>query len=133
RGVALACTLAAAVCVSGPARAADAPETPRDLTNLSLEELLDLKVTVTTVSKRAVPLKEAPAAVFVLTGEEIHRSGVRTIADALRMVPGLLVTRITAQSYVVTSRGFPGEKLEVFIDGRSIYTPLTSIVFWDVL
>ena len=124
--------LLAAACVAS-VRAADTDVPPRDFTDLSLEELLDLKVTVTTVSKRAVPLKEAPAAVFVLSGEEIRRSGVRTIADALRMVPGLLVVRITAQSYVVTSRGFPGEKLEVFIDGRSVYTPLTSIVFWDVL
>ena len=104
-----------------------------DYTGLSIEDLLDLKVEVTTVSKRPVPLSEAPAAIFVLSGDDIRRSGVRSIADALRMVPGLLVVRITAQSYVVTSRGFPGEKLEVFIDGRSVYTPLTSIVFWDVL
>lgn len=109
------------------------PVWPRDLTDFSIEELLDIKLEVTSVSKRTVPLREAPAAVFVLSGEEIRRSGVRTIADALRMVPGLLVVRITAQSYIVTSRGFPGEKLEVFIDGRSVYTPLTSIVFWDVL
>ena len=106
---------------------------PRDLTDFPLEVLLNIELEVTSVSKRAVPLREAPAAVFVLTGEEIRRSGVRTIADALRMVPGLLVVRFTAQSYVVTSRGFPGEKLEVFVDGRSVYTPLTSIVFWDVL
>lgn len=112
---------------------APAPAANPDLTELSIEALLDLRVEVTSVSKRAVPLQEAPAAAFVLSGEEIRRSGVRTVADALRMVPGLLVMRITAQSYVVTSRGFPGEKLEVFIDGRSIYTPLTSIVFWDVL
>ena len=130
-----ALTFAALAAASSGARAAavDAPESPRDLTALSLEALLDLKVTVTSVSKKAVPLQEAPAAVFVLTGEEIRRSGARTVADALRMVPGLLVVRITAQSYVVTARGFPGEKLEVFIDGRSVYTPLTSIVFWDVL
>lgn len=118
---------------AAPGDAEPAPELPRDLTDLPLEALLELKIEVTSVSKRAVPLQEAPAAAFVLTGEDIRRSGVRTIADALRMVPGLQVVRITAQSYVVTSRGFPGEKLEVFIDGRSVYTPLTSIVFWDVL
>jgi len=133
RGAVQIALLAAACSASPMASAEAAEEPPRDLTDLTLEELLDLNVTVRTVSKRAVPLKEAPAAVFVLSGEEIRRSGVRTIADALRMVPGLLVLRITAQSYVVTSRGFPGEKLEVFIDGRSVYTPLTSIVFWDVL
>lgn len=131
-GVTLAATAQAAAPAPAPP-AKPAAESGTDLTELPIEALMDLQVEVTSVFKRAVPLQEAPAAVFVLSGDAIRRSGVRTIADALRMVPGLLVVRITAQSYVVTARGFPGEKLEVFIDGRSVYTPLTSVVFWDVL
>lgn len=102
-----------------------------DLTELSLDALLDLDVV--SVSRRAEPLAQAAAAVFVLTGEEIRRSGVRSIADALRMVPGVLVQRTSAQAYTVTARGFSGDKLQVLLDGRSVYTPLTSTVFWDVL
>lgn len=131
RALAAGLTLAAFSASASPQQTA--AELPRDLTDYSLEALLNIELEVTSVSKRPVPLREAPAAVFALSGEEIRRSGVRTIADALRMAPGLLVVRITAQSYIVTARGFPGEKLEVFVDGRSIYTPLTSIVFWDVL
>lgn len=104
---------------------------PSDLTQLSLNDLLSIEVT--SVSRRAEPLREAAAAVFVLTGDEIRRSGVHSIAEALRMVPGLQVSRSSALNYLVTSRGIGADKLEVRLDGRSVYTPLASTVFWDTL
>jgi len=118
-----------------PSLAAQAATLPRDLTELSLDELIDIEVT--SVSKRAEPLAEAAAAVFVLTGEEIQRSGARSIAEALRLVPGLHVARIgDINTHVVSARGFAdrlSDKLEVLIDGRTVYTPLFSGVFWDTL
>lgn len=125
----------AACAVIGAAPAGAAPTVTaladQDLTQLSLQELLDVQVT--SVSKRAEPLRHAAAAVTVITGEEIRRTGARTLAQALRLVPGVQVYRTNAHSYTVTSRGFSGDKLEVLLDGRSVYSPLTSTVFWDVL
>lgn len=100
-----------------------------DLTGLDLDQLMTMEVTG--VTRRAGSYVRAPAAVFVLTGEDIRRSGVRTLADALRLVPGLQVLRTNAQSYSVTARGFGGDKLQVLLDDRSVYAPLTSTVFWD--
>lgn len=100
--------------------------------DLDLTQLMN--VTVTSVSKREQRLSEAAAAVYVISQEDIHRSGVTTIADALAMAPGLEVTKISASKWSVSSRGFPGLmsfKLLVLIDGRSIYSPLYSGVFWD--
>lgn len=108
-----------------------ATELAGDLTDLSLQELLDVQVT--SVSKHAEPLRHAAAAIAVVTGDEIRRSGARTIAEALRLIPGVQVYRTNAQAYTVTARGFGGDKLEVLLDGRSVYSPLTSTVFWDVL
>lgn len=93
---------------------------------------MDLQVT--SVARQAQPLAQAAAAVFVLTEEDIRRSGATTIPEALRMVPGLQVARIDGRRWAVSSRGFNGEfanKLLVLMDGRSIYTPLFSGVFWD--
>ncbi len=108
---------------------------PGDLTELSLEDLMSIEVT--SVSKRAEPLAQAAAAVFVLSGEDIQRSGARSIAEALRMVPGLFVARIgDINTHVITARGFAdrlSDKLEVIVDGRTVYTPLFSGVFWDTL
>ncbi|HUP91818.1 MAG TPA: TonB-dependent receptor [Solimonas sp.] len=116
---------------AGPVEIAALPE---DLTQLSLEDLLNVEVT--SVSRRAEPLFDAAAAVFVLTGEEIRRSGVRSIAEALRLVPGLQVARPNVHAYAISARGFnntSADKMEVLLDGRSVYTPLSSAVFWDVL
>lgn len=106
---------------------------PDDLTGLSLDTLLDIEVT--SVSKKSEPLAEAAAAVYVLTGEDIRRSGARSIPDALRLVPGVQVSQVDAHSWAVSARGFNttvADKLEVLLDGRSLYTPLFSGVFWDV-
>src|SRR5581483_7869337 len=104
---------------------------PADLTQLSLNELLSIEVT--SVSKRMEPLAQAAAAIFVLTGEEIRRSGAHSIAEALRMVPGLQIARTDALGYEITSRGMGDDLLEVRLDGRSVYSPFTSAVFWDTL
>lgn len=102
------------------------------LKGLSVEELMDVEVT--SVSKSAEPLLDAAAAVAVVTGEDIRRSGATNIPEALRQVPGLHVAQETSSSWAVSARGFSSvnsEKLLVLSDTRSIYTPLYSGVFWD--
>ncbi len=128
--------LVVSCCLSFAARSSDllaSAALAGDLTELSLQDLMSIEVT--SVSKRAEPLNTAAAAIFVLTGEEIRRSGARSIAEALRRVPGLQVSRTSAENYSVSSRGFnaAADKLQVLLDGRSVYTPLFSEVFWDVL
>jgi iron complex outermembrane receptor protein len=121
-----ACVLA----LAGPGHAAD---TDADLADLSLDQLMGL--TVTSASKKEQNANEVPSAIFVLTQEDIRRSGATTIPEVLRLVPGLQVARNTSNGWSVTARGFNGRfasKLLVLIDGRSVYTPLFSGVYWDV-
>jgi iron complex outermembrane receptor protein len=95
-----------------------APEGSRDLADLSIEELMN--ESITSVSKKEQRIGNAPAAVYVLTGEEILRAGHTSIPEALRMVPGLSVARLDNHTWVITARGFAGEyagKLLVLIDG----------------
>ncbi len=104
------------------------------LKQLSLEELTGL--TVVSVSKTEQKLSNTPAAVFVITSEDIRRSGATSIPDALRMVPGLHVGTIDGSKWAITSRGFNGRfanKLLVLLDGRSVYSPLYSGVLWQQL
>lgn len=85
-------------------------------------------------SGTAATVGRSPAAVYVLTEEDIRRSGHRSIPELLRMVPGMNVARIDANKWAVSSRGFNdrfANKLQVLIDGRSVYTPLFAGVFWD--
>ena len=94
-----------------------------EVLNLSVEDLLNVEVT--SVSKKAQSLNDAPAAVFVISNEDIKRSGATSIPDALRLAPGLDVAKIDANKWAVSSRGFNGRfanKLLVLIDGRSAYT-----------
>ncbi len=124
--------LALAVLLALPS-AAPAQEGPPDLTELSLEELMN--ITVTLVSKRAQRIADAAAAVYVITNEDLVRSGARNIPEALRMVPGMQVAQIDANKWAISARGFNGRfanKLLVLIDGRSVYTPVFSGVQWDV-
>jgi iron complex outermembrane receptor protein len=117
---------------SGEAYAQSEHEGTADLTELSFAELLD--VTVTSVARKEQGLLEAPAAVYVLSGEEIRRSAATSIPEALRYVPGVQVAQIDANKWAVSVRGFNGRfsnKLLVLIDGRIVYTPLYSGVFWD--
>jgi iron complex outermembrane recepter protein len=103
------------------------------LREMSLEELGAIEIT--SVSKRAEPLSDAAASVFVITADDIRRAGATTLPEALRLAPGLQVSRDSATGYVISARGFNAtnsNKLLVLIDGRSVYTPLFSGVFWDV-
>lgn len=122
----------AIVAVLGGAPAAAQP-TWVDLANLSLEELSNIEIT--SVSKRAERLSDAPASVFIITADDIRHSGATSLPEALRLAPNLQVARAYADGYAISSRGFNGtsaNKLLVLIDGRSVYTPLFSGVFWDV-
>jgi iron complex outermembrane recepter protein len=104
----------------------------QDLTQLSLEQLGDVKVT--TVSKDPEQVWHTPAAVYVITQEDIRRSEATSIPEALRLAPGVEVARIDADHWSVAIRGFAGQfskNLLVLIDGRSVYTPLFSGVYWD--
>lgn len=107
-------------------------QTGRPLGELSLEELANLEVT--SVSRRPESIAEAPASIFVITAEDIRRSGAASLAEALRLAPNLQVARIDAGQYAISARGFnnlAANKLLVLVDGRTIYTPLFSGVFWD--
>ena len=123
--------LAAAVAafLSTPLIAADDP----DLFDLTLEELVNLEVT--SVSRRAERLAETTSAVYVITGDDIERYGIASIPEALRLVPGLSVLQIDANKWAIGSRGFTGRfanKLLVVMDGRVLYTPSFSGVYWDI-
>jgi iron complex outermembrane receptor protein len=99
---------------------------------LDLEQLLELKVR--SVSKKEEPIANAPAAVYVVTSEDITRSGVTSIPDALRMVPGLQVARSDSNSWAISIRGFNSDlanKLLVLVDGRTIYNPVFGGVLWE--
>src|SRR5947209_10514264 len=112
---------------------AQGQRTVPDVTNLSMEDLMNMQVT--SVSKRTQKVADAAAAVFVITQEDIRRSGARSIPEALRLAPGLEVARIDSNKWAIASRGFNGRfdnKLLVLIDGRSVYTPLFSGVYWNV-
>ncbi len=103
-----------------------------ELMSLSVEDLLNVEVIST--AKKAKSLNDSPAAIFVITNEDIKRIGATSIPEALRLAPGLDVARISANSWAVTARGFNGRfanKLLVLIDGRSIYTRAFAGVYWE--
>jgi len=100
--------------------------------DFDITELMD--VTITSATKKPQSIQDTAAAAFVITQEDIHRSGVTSIPEALRMVPGLQVARISSNKWAITSRGFNGQfasKLLVMIDGRTVYSPLYSGAYWD--
>jgi iron complex outermembrane receptor protein len=106
---------------------------PGELKQLSIDELMDIDVT--SVSKRPEKLSTAAAAISVITADDIRRSGVLTVADALRLAAGLQVAQANGNTWAITARGFnntAADKMLVLIDGRSVYTPLFAGVFWDV-
>ena len=109
-----------------------APELDSNLANLSLEELANLQVT--SVSKKAESLADAAASVYVITNDDIRRSGARSLPEALRLAPNLQVAQENAQAWAISARGggaTSADKLLVLIDGRIVYTPLFSGVFWN--
>ncbi|PYS96086.1 MAG: hypothetical protein DMF50_06015, partial [Acidobacteria bacterium] len=107
-------------------------EVPPDLTTIGLEAVMNMEVT--SVSKTPEKLMNASAAVYVLTSEDIRRSGATTLPDLLRLVPGVQVARVNAGTWAVGVRGFTStlsRSLLVLIDGRSVYSPLFAGVYWD--
>src|SRR5579885_2316127 len=120
---------AANVSASGAA----GPQNVPDYASMSLEDLMNQPVT--SVTKHTQKVGDSAAAIFVITQEDISRSGATSIPDALRMVPGVEVAQIDQNKWAIASRGFNGrfdDKLLVLIDGRSVYTPLFSGVYWNI-
>jgi iron complex outermembrane receptor protein len=110
-----------------------ATDQQKPLKTMSLEELGNIEVT--TFSKAPSPLHNTPAALYVITREEILRSGVTTIPDALRLAPGVEVGRLSSTTWAVSIRGLQNnfsKSVLVLIDGRNVYTPLFAGVYWDV-
>src|SRR3979409_1484011 len=104
-----------------------------DLKQLSLEQLANVEVTIT--SKEPVTIARTPAAIYVLTSEDIRRSGATSIPEVLRLVPGVEVARVNSNIWAVGIRGFGSafsKSVLVLIDGRSVYTPLFAGVEWNV-
>lgn len=102
------------------------------LAEMSVEDLINLEVT--SVAKKAQRLSQAAAATFVITSEDVRRSGATSIPELLRMVPGLNVAQVNSNTWAISSRGFNGvfaDKLLVLIDGRSVYNPTFSGVNWE--
>ena len=102
------------------------------LADLSLEQLANLPVT--SVSKKPEPLADAAASVYVITNDDIRRSGARSLPEALRLAPNLQVSQVGADAWAISARGATAtsaDKLLVLIDGRIVYTPLLNGTFWD--
>ena len=122
----------ASLLLVGPGHAQQLAANP-DLDALSIEQLA--QVEITSVSRRPELLAKAPAAVYMISGEDIRRSGAVNLPEALRQAPNLEVARINGFSYTITARGFnspeSSNKLLVLVDGRSVYSPLASSVFWE--
>src|SRR6266404_7407005 len=124
---------ALALLLTVPARAGVPQEKPppADLADASLEELMNIQVT--SVSKKEQKLGKAGAAIYVITQEDIRRSGATNIPDLLRMVPGVNVARVDHSNWAVSIRGFNdvyADEVLVLIDGCSVYHPVFSGVIW---
>jgi iron complex outermembrane receptor protein len=124
----------AALALASAALAEEAPGSRQvaDIGDLSLEELG--RIPVTSVTRRPQSVQDAAASIFVITAEDIRRSAATSLPEALRLAPNLQVARINANQYAISARGFNnaiGNKLLVMIDGRTVYSPLFSGVFWD--
>jgi len=126
------CALVLSTCC---ARAGEAPDTSlQRLAQSSIEDLMEIQVT--SVAGTPQSRVSTPAAVYVISAEQIRRSGQRSIPEALRLVPGMYVGRVNSSSWLIGSRGLTGSTLTatrylVLIDGRLVYDPLISTTFWD--
>ena len=128
-------TALAACCLGlcAPFVIASAEDVPSNLIGLSFEDLANIDIT--SVLKMKEPLSSAPAAIYVITHDDIIRSGATNLPDILRLAPNLQVAQASASSYAISSRGFNStlaNKLLVLIDGRTVYSPLYAGVFWDM-
>src|SRR5437667_4700567 len=120
-------------CAGNTLAQTDAAGTPGELKKLSLEELLTIEVI--SVSRRPEKLSETASAIQVITQEDIRRSGVTSLPEALRLAPNLQVAQVNSHDWAISARGFNNtlaNKLLVMIDGRAVYTPLYAGVFWEV-
>ncbi|MBZ5607996.1 MAG: TonB-dependent receptor [Acidobacteriia bacterium] len=120
--------------IAGLAQAQRVGAPTDDLANTSVDDLFRLEVT--SVGRKAQQLSKAPAAVYVLTADDIRRTGATSIPEALEWVPGLTVLRVDGRSWAISARGSArvySDKMLVMIDGRSLYTPLFSGVLWDLI
>jgi len=121
--------------LAGVGRASDSAQkqkTTQDLTKLSLEELADLEVT--TVARKPERRSQVPAAIHVITQEDIRRSGATSIVEALRLAPGVQVARVDSNKWALGVRGFASRLSRstlALMDGRSVYTPLFAGVYWE--
>jgi iron complex outermembrane receptor protein len=128
----LSLALAATVSAGAAAQEPLSQVSIASLADLTLEQLSNIEVT--SVAGRAESLQEAAASIYVITGEDIRRSAATSLPEALRLAPNLQVARLNAAQYAISARGFNnaiGNKLLVLIDGRTVYSPLFSGVFWD--
>lgn len=126
--------LAGLALASGAVQAGLEEERARSLAKLTLEDLMQVEVTSVLGSRQS--RASAPAALHVISSDDIRRSGHRSLAEALRLVPGMYVGRINSSSWVIGARGLTGSAITatrylVMIDGRVVYDPLISATFWD--
>lgn len=132
RGMILGIVVAGVLATKGLAGESTCVTNAQDLTEMSIEDLMRVKVF--SVAKNLQPWFESPAAVYVITGDDIRRSGATSIPEALRLAPGLDVARVNVHAWAIGSRGFNSlfsDKLLVLMDGRSVYTPMFSGVWWN--
>ncbi|MFO1488483.1 MAG: TonB-dependent receptor [Verrucomicrobiota bacterium] len=131
RDAARLCLLAWIVALGG--LRAETTNFPPGTRDLGIEDLINIQVT--SVSKKEQRLADAAAAVFVLEGEDLRRSGATSVAESLRMVPGMQVAQVNSSQWAISARGFNSiyaNGLLVLVDGRAVYTPIFAGVYWDL-
>jgi iron complex outermembrane recepter protein len=129
-------SIARCVALLVAARALHAQESRPDLASLDLTELMQMDVEVTTATKSAQSIYDVAAPIFVISAEDIRRAGATSIPEALRLAPGVVVGEIDPGKWIVSPRGFAWEfanKSLILLDGRAVYTPLNSSVYWNTL
>lgn len=115
--------------------ASEADELPEDLTQVGLKKLLDLDLVVTSPGKKEQKLSNVSSSIYVLSQEDIRRAGVTSLPEALRLVPGVNVARVSSSQWAISVRGFNqlfSNKLLVLIDGVTVFSPLTNGVYWQL-
>jgi iron complex outermembrane receptor protein len=127
--------LAFLIALAASVAAQETPDSSRlaSLKEMFLEQLSQIEIT--SVNKEPASAFRTPAAISVLTSDQIHQSGLRTIPDLLRLIPGVNVSQIDSSQWAIGIRGFQGKlskSVLVLIDGRSVYTPLFAGVYWDM-
>jgi len=114
------------------AHGAQGVQPPSDLLQMTIEDLMNIEIT--SASKKEQRLAEVPAAAFVITQDDIRRSGMTTLPELLRLVPGVQVAQVNSNKWAIAIRGFNNlfaDKVLVLVDGRTVYDRLNSGVFWE--